>query len=94
MKMFTAAEKNESLTEVFKAECASMRSQLTSPEPSIHSTPHRENQHSKSDQEVPMLDLNSDEEDKETFIDTTSVVQSKPNDWWLKASEYFDKLHD
>jgi hypothetical protein len=26
MKMFTAAEKNESLQEVFRAECASMRS--------------------------------------------------------------------
>jgi len=31
MKLFMAAEKNESLAEVFNAECTSMRSQLTSP---------------------------------------------------------------
>jgi hypothetical protein len=41
MKLFTAAEKNESLAEVFKAECASMRSQLTSAAPTPHATPKK-----------------------------------------------------
>ena len=42
MKLFTAAEKNESLAEVFKAECASMRSQLSSAQPTPHSTPKKQ----------------------------------------------------
>ena len=41
MKMFKAAENNDNLTELFKAECASIWSHLTSPAPTPHETPKK-----------------------------------------------------
>lgn len=49
MKMFTAAAKNESLAEVFKAECDSMRSHITSANPSPHLTPKKKERQADDD---------------------------------------------
>ena len=57
MKMFTAAENNDNLTEVFKAECASMRSHLSSPALTPHATPKkktRQDEYEAQPTDVPM----------------------------------------
>ena len=57
MKMFTAAETNEGLAALFRAEGAQMRSQLTSAVPSSHATPTKNNEESEFEEQATSSDL-------------------------------------